>query len=362
MPCFVLQSAGQACKFASLNPDCMRGLKFLGFLFLWLLVVLAGIAWYNYDSFQDFWAELADISQFGAAIWDKTLFYFSNAGSWNYLILLFMFSLLVVLFTLNDLWLERYFNAGDKKGFLGGGFAWFGQRVTSFLLVGLEFVIIANLVVLTYAHSRTIHNPGELKEKQTVLLLGTNKKLRDREGLNLYYTYRIDAVSELYHKGKVKRIIISGDNSRVGYNEPADMRQSLLAKGVPGHLIELDYAGFRTLDSIVRLKGHFGVKNALIVSQQFHVERALLLAWFYEVEALGYPAEGSATMAMAWRELLAKPKALLDVFVFNMQPRYGKTYARASLDMENKKDQNFMAIVGFFCFFALLLVYLRYTD
>lgn len=356
------QSPCHACNFASLKSDCMRGLKFLSFLFLWLLVVLAGIVWYNYDSFPAFLNDLADIKQLGSAVRDKIFFYFSNAGSWNYLILLFMISFLVVLFTLNDLWMERYFHANKKAGFLGGGFAWFGQRVSAFLLVGIEFVILANLVVLGYAHSRTVRSPAALKEKQTVLLLGTNKKLRDREGLNLYYTYRINAVSELYRNNKVKRIIISGDNSRVGYNEPADMRQSLLAKGVPAQLIELDYAGFRTLDSIVRLKGHFGVKNALIVSQQFHVERALLLAWFYEVEALGYPAEGSATMAMAWRELLAKPKALLDVFVFNMQPRYGKTYARASLDTGNQKDQNFMAIVAFFCFFALLLVYLRYSD
>lgn len=340
----------------------MRGLKFLGFLFLWMLVVLAGIAWYNYDSFQEFWSELNDIGQFGAVIRDKILFYFSHAGTWNYLILLFMFSLLVVMFIVNDLWMERYFHASKKEGFLSGGFAWFGQRASAFLLVGLEFVIIANLVVLGYAHSRTVRNPSELKEKQTVLLLGTNKKLRDREGVNLYYTYRIDAVSELYKKDKVKKIIISGDNSRVGYNEPADMRQSLLAKGVPAHLIELDYAGFRTLDSIVRLKGHFGVRQALIVSQQFHVERALLLAWFYDVEAIGYPAEGRATMAMAWRELLAKPKALLDVFVFNMQPRYGKTYAKATLDMGNQKDQTFVAVVAFFCFFAILMMYLGYTD
>jgi SanA protein len=340
----------------------MRGLKFLGFLLLWLLVVLAGIAWYNYDSVQAFWAELADISQFLGNILEKVNFYFSNAGSWNYLILLLMISLLVVLFTLNDLWMGRYFKASKKKGFFSRGFSWFGQRVSAFVLLVLEFTIVANLVVWGYAHSKTVKNATALKEAQTILLLGTNKKLRDREGLNLYYTYRIDAVSDLYRKGKVKKIIISGDNSRVGYNEPADMRHSLLAKGVPAHLIELDYAGFRTLDSIVRLKGHFGERKALIVSQQFHVERALLLAWFYDVEATGFPAEGSPTMAMAWRELMAKPKALLDVFVFNMQPRYGKTYAKASLDMQHQKDQAFLGIVIFFCLFALLMAYLCYTD
>lgn len=245
---------------------------------------------------------------------------------------------------------------------MAGGFSWLGQRGAAFVLLSLEFLIVANLVVWGYAYSKTIRNPDELKTAQTILLLGTNKNLRDREGINLYYTYRINAVSDLYRKGKVKKIIISGDNSRVGYNEPADMHHSLLAKGVPAELMELDFAGFRTLDSVVRLKGHFKERKVLIVSQQFHIDRALLLAWFYDVEARGYPAEGSATMAMAWRELLAKPKAILDVFVFNMQPRYGKSYAKASLDVNNQKDKIFVGIVVFFCLFALLMVYLSYSD
>ena len=120
---------------------------------------------------------------------------------------------------------------------MGGGLLWFGQRSFAILLVGLEFVILANVGVWMYAKNKIVQETKNLKEPQTVLLLGTNKKLRTKEGNNVYYTYRIEAVTDLYRQGKVKRIIISGDNSKVGYNEPADMRYSLLAKGVPAHLI-----------------------------------------------------------------------------------------------------------------------------
>ena len=340
----------------------MRGIRFLGFFILLILVLWGAVAWYNYDTFQAAFSDLSNFGQLIDTVTGKITFYFSQAGSWNYLILVLMTAILTVLFILNDLLLERWLHSRKNKSFMGGGLLWFGQRSFAILLVGLEFVILANVGVWMYAKNKIVQETKNLKEPQTVLLLGTNKKLRTKEGNNVYYTYRIEAVTDLYRQGKVKRIIISGDNSKVGYNEPADMRYSLLAKGVPAHLIELDYAGFRTLDSIVRLKGHFGIRRTLIVSQKFHIERALLLAWFYDIEAIGFPAEGGLTVNMAWRELLAKPKALLDVFVFNMQPRYGKTYAKASVNWQDQKDRNFAGIVLVFCLFAGLMVYLFFND
>lgn len=340
----------------------MKSLKFLGFLVSCLFIGALCIGLYTYESPAALWAEMADWGRFTDNSLEKVAFYFAHAGSWNYLILLLMVAFLIVLFVCNDLWMERYFHSRSQKGFLRSGFAWLGQRATAIALVCLEVILLANLFVWGYAHGKMMQNLHEVPPSQTILLLGTNKNLRGREGTNLYYTYRIDAVAQLYKQGKVKRIIISGDNGQKGYNEPADMQQSLIRKGVPASLIELDYAGFRTLDSIVRLKGHFKVKKALIVSQQFHVERALLLAFLYDVEALGYPAEGSMTAAMAARELLAKPKALLDVFVFNMQPRYGKTYAKASLEWNKPKDRNFAGIVGACCLFAALMVFLFFRE
>ena len=340
----------------------MKSLKFLGFLFCCLLLALLLLALYNYESLVALQADMADVSGFAQKMLDKLRFYFAHAGSWNYLILLLMAAFLLVLFVCNDLWLERFFHSRSKKGFILWGFAWLGQRSAALFLLGVEIILFANLFVWGYAYPKMVQDFNALSRPQTILLLGTNKSLRDREGTNVYYTYRIDAVAALYKKGKVKRIIISGDNGQQGYNEPADMRYSLIKKGVPSYLIELDYAGFRTLDSIVRLKGHFNVKEALIVSQRFHVERALLLAWLYDVEALGFPAEGSMTPAMAVRELLAKPKAMLDVFVFNMQPRYGKTYAKASIQWNNPKDRNFAGIVGACFLFACLMVFLFFKD
>lgn len=340
----------------------MKSLKFLGFIVSCLLIALLAVGLYSYESPAALWAGMVDWGRFTDNSLEKLTYYFAHAGSWNYLILLLMAAFLIVLFVCNDLWLERYFRSRSQKGFLRSGFAWLGQRTAAIALLGLEVVLLANLFVCGYAKGKVVQDLKEVPAAQTILLLGTNKSLRDREGTNLYYTYRIDAVANLYKQGKVKRIIISGDNGHKGYNEPADMQLSLIRKGVPSSLIELDYAGFRTLDSIVRLKGHFKVKKALIVSQRFHVERALLLAWLYDVEALGYPAEGSMTPAMAARELLAKPKALLDVFVFNMQPRYGKTYAKASLEWDNPRDRNFAGIVGACCVFAALMVFLFFRE
>lgn len=340
----------------------MRGLKFLGYLLLTLFMGVVLIASYTYESLQAFRADMTDVRSFLNKLMEKLGFYFSYAGSWNYLILVLLLAFLVVLFTINDLWLERYFHSRKQKNFFRFGYTWLLQRSGAMVLLLLELILLSNLFVWAYTRQGIISDFHSIKQPQTVLLLGTNKELRNGEGANLYYTYRIEAVSELYRQGKVKKIIISGDNGRLGYNEPADMRNSLLRKGVPVGIIELDYAGFRTLDSVVRLKGHFKVKDALIVSQRFHVERALLLAWLYDVDAIGYPAEGSMTLAMAGRELLAKPKALLDVFVFNMQPRYGKTYAKASVDLNNPKDRTFLGIVLFCCIFAGLMVYLFFND
>ncbi|WP_017732449.1 SanA/YdcF family protein [Nafulsella turpanensis] len=340
----------------------MRGLKFLGYLLLCLLLGMTLLSWYNYGSLQVLLTEIKDFGNFINFVVEKVSFYFSYAGSWNYLILMLLLAFLVVLYTCNDLWLEKYLHSRKQKSFLRFGYTWLLQRSMAFVLLAIECVLIANLFVWSYTRQGIISDFTSIKHPQTVLLLGTNKELRNGEGANLYFTYRIDAVRELYRQGKVKKIIISGDNGRVGYNEPADMQNALLKKGVPASIIELDYAGFRTLDSVVRLKGHFKVKDALIVSQRFHIERALLLAWLYDIEAVGYPAEGSMTVAMAARELLAKPKALLDVFVFNMQPRYGKTYAKATVNLNDSKDRAFIGVVLFCCLFAGLMVWLFFND
>ena len=109
------------------------------------------------------------------------------------------------------------------------------------------------------------------------LLLGTSKYLSSGH-INLYYKYRIEAVTKLYRSGKIKFILISGDNGSKSYNEPELMKQDLIENGIPTSKIFLDYAGFRTLDSVLRAQKIFGQNSFTVISQEFHNERALYLA------------------------------------------------------------------------------------
>ena len=150
------------------------------------------------------------------------------------------------------------------------GLLWLGKRLLSLLFTVLFFMLMSNLIVDFYSNIRIASKTEDIeKRKYTILLLGTNKYLQDGTSENIYFTHRIDAVVELYKAGYVSKILVSGDNSKKDYNEPRDMMRSLIAKGVPRERIKLDFAGFRTLDSIVRSKRSFGLKDLLIVSQGF---------------------------------------------------------------------------------------------
>lgn len=104
---------------------------------------------------------------------------------------------------------------------------------------------------------------------------------------NVFFSTRIEAAKTLYERGKIKHILVSGDNSTAAYNEPESMRKALLKAGIPKEDITLDYAGFRTLDSVVRANVIFGQENGFtIISQPFHVERALFLARANGIDAI----------------------------------------------------------------------------
>lgn len=188
------------------------------------------------------------------------------------------------------------------------------------------------LAVIAWANWRIPHvsqhyiydNTEQIPPQKTALVLGASKNLRGGYP-NPYFTKRINAAKELYDSGKVKAFILSGDNGRHTYNEPEDMRDALVALGVPDNIIYLDYAGFRTLDSVVRMKEIFGQDSFIVVSQQFHNERAIYLAQQYGLTVYGYNAKdlhlnrvSSRTKA---REKLARVKAFIDVFV-GKSPKY----------------------------------------
>ncbi len=141
---------------------------------------------------------------------------------------------------------------------------------------------------------------------------------------NLYFSRRIDAAAGLYKADKVDCLIVSGDNHVKGYDEPSDMKESLINAGVPADRIVCDYAGFRTLDTVVRAKKVFGVDSFIIVSQPDHVRRAVFTARGFGCDAYGYAAKdvnGRYSIKTTIREQLAKIAAVADV-VLRRSPKF----------------------------------------
>ena len=156
------------------------------------------------------------------------------------------------------------------------------------------------------------------------MLLGTSKTLPSGYK-NYYFYYRIDAAEKLYKSGKIEYIIVSGDNSRKDYNEPEDMKNELINRGIPADKIYEDFAGFRTLDSVVRAKEIFGQNSYIIISQKFHNERAVYLAQKNGIEAFGFNAKDVnkyAGIKTKIREYLARTKVFVDFFI-GKEPKFG---------------------------------------
>ncbi|MTI19517.1 hypothetical protein E1176_00635, partial [Fulvivirga sp. RKSG066] len=263
--------------------------------------------------------------------------YWRYMDTWSALGFVFLASCIMIIHGIVDYVVLHKLNRYYSGVFVLDGLLWLLKRFLSLIFTTLLFVFLANLFVDFYTNMRIYGEPNQMKKgKYTVLLLGTNKYLQDGESENVYYTYRVDAVVKLYKAGYIGEIWISGDNSDENYNEPKDMKQSLINRGVPSTLIKLDFAGFRTLDSIVRSKETFGLQNLIIVSQGFHLQRAIFLAYHFGVSASGFEAEGDMNMAMFLREHLAVPKMILDIVVLNTQPRYGTTGDRRQLNFSQK--------------------------
>lgn len=197
--------------------------------------------------------------------------------------------------------------------------------VLPFLAAALAvlFALWADRHVGDAAAGRMFVELDDIPERDVALVLGTSKYSNGR--INSFYTGRMRAAAELYHAGKVDGILVSGDNGRADYNEPAQMKADLVALGVPEEYITADYAGFRTLDSIYRASDVFGLRSYTIVSQDFHVERALYLADQKGDDAIGYAASGPGgfwSRRVRTREIFARAQAVLDVEILNKGPKF----------------------------------------
>lgn len=194
----------------------------------------------------------------------------------------------------------------------------------TFLLLVIVFTVYTNVKVEKATEQRIYTSVDSVPHNKVALLLGTNPLNRWGRP-NSYFTNRIKTASELYHAGKVDYIIASGDNHTKEYDEPTAMRDSLMAHGVPEDRIILDFAGFRTLDSVVRAKEVFGCDSLTIISQADHNARALYLAESNGIEAVAISAPLRAgrwvRIRLALREWLARDKMMLDIW-FGKQPHF----------------------------------------
>lgn len=198
-----------------------------------------------------------------------------------------------------------------------------GLFILSLIII---LTILSNYIIKQSAKGKIYDSAHAIPENKVALVLGTGKFLKNGH-VNLYYQYRINATVRLYRSGKIKFVLISGDNSRKSYDEPSMMKQDLVNKGIPESLIYLDYAGFRTLDSVVRSKYIFGQQSITIISQKFHNERAIYLANNRGIEAIAFNAKDVSArygFKVKIREYIARVKAVIDVFI-GKEPRfYGK--------------------------------------
>ena len=188
----------------------------------------------------------------------------------------------------------------------------------------MSVVYYAKYEIDTVSQGKVYNSIEEVPERKIGLVLGCSKYLSNGRK-NLYFQQRIDAAKELYFSDKVKFLLVSGDNSTKYYDEPTTMKKDLIALGVPGNKIYCDYAGLSTLDSVVRTKEVFKENQFIVVSQGFHVRRAIYLGLAHDIDLIGYAPQGVSglgSLKTELRECLARGKALLDVKFLNRQPKF----------------------------------------
>lgn len=198
-------------------------------------------------------------------------------------------------------------------------------RLLLFLVASaFAFAVASNIWIMWTTGDRIHFTVEDVPATDVALVLGTSRRSVDG-GPNSFFTTRMKAAASLYKAGKVKHLILSGDNNTRYYNEPKDMFNALVALGVAKEDMTLDYAGFRTLDSVVRSKEVFGQGEIVIVTQQFHAYRALFISEYYGIKAVTFAASDADKSGMASvvsREWLARPKAILDLYVLKQPPKF----------------------------------------
>lgn len=199
-----------------------------------------------------------------------------------------------------------------------------GSGLVVFLsLTGLALVW-SNHVVRSAGRGAIAHEVSTAPKRKVALVLGCSATVNSGAA-NLFFEHRMNAAFDLWKSGKAEYLLVSGDNHTASYDEPTQMMNALIQRGVPAKAIVRDYAGFRTLDSVVRAHRVFGESRLCIVSQEDHLMRAIYIAKHHGIEATGYAAkdvplrEGLRTKV---REAFARLQAVLDVGLFARKPHF----------------------------------------
>jgi len=190
--------------------------------------------------------------------------------------------------------------------------------------------LLGSVLVTATTHGRVHDDPKKVTDFPVALVLGTSP--RGQDGPNPFFEGRMDAAARLYHAGKVRRFLVSGDHGSRYYNEPQAMKTALAKRGIPLRAIQLDYAGFRTLDSVVRAKEVFGAKRIVVVTDDFHAARALFVARHHGIEASAFVSHVALrdSLRVRTREVGSRCLMLADLYLLNTKPKFGDEPARSS--------------------------------
>lgn len=186
------------------------------------------------------------------------------------------------------------------------------------------FLVLTNVWVLLSGNSARCDSFDAVPPRDVAVVLGTSPQLKGGWA-NPFFESRMDATARLYKADKVRHLLVSGDNRTKDYDEPTAMRDALVKRGVPAEAVSMDFAGLRTLDTVERARVIFGLTEAVIVTDDFHLARSLFLAKAKGLDAVGVhgvPVPWKWSKKTRCREIVSRAMAWLDVYVLGTKPRH----------------------------------------
>lgn len=183
------------------------------------------------------------------------------------------------------------------------------------------FVLLCNRWVINSTDDYIYSDWALLPDNEVGVVLGTSNYTREGDD-NPYFYGRVQAAAELYKLGKLRHLIVSGANPDSSYNEPRKMWQELVKLGVPSDRITMDFAGFRTLDSVARMQEVFGLERGTIITQEYHAYRAVFLGRKMQMQVVAYAPGAGYSVRNTTREVFARVKAILDLFLLRTEPKF----------------------------------------